>query len=348
MLAILLGTWLALSQIFAPLHSHHGWEWLLTANVTVVFAVLAAPAGLKPQSFRSLFLLTTTALGIYAVLEGFILHRNVLFGPLFEHASWWVGQQHSASYRVSTLLGHPLINGTVFSAAAVLAASELVQKPRRSGIALVRLMILIGATAATHSRGASIALIVGLLVVISFSRDRGEGQGTRRLVLVVGSILGATLLIYGLQARDESQQGQQSAAVRAAVAKRASEALHGLEPFGAGPGESDYYRTVRRLPGWKIDLENSYAELAVSLGPIGLSLAVALLIAIVVVGLQSALVTGEAAALLTILVAIAGFNAIEGHVVVLVLIGLFAISIITGRESSATSAARSRSTAARA
>jgi hypothetical protein len=336
-LAFLLGAWLVLSEIFAPLHTHHGLEWLLVAGITMVFAVLTAPTGLKPQSFRSLFLAVATILGVYALLEGVFIHHNILFGFLFEHDTWWATVQGNVSYRVTTLLGHPLINGTVFSAAAVLAASDVMQKPQRLRVALIRLMILVAAVATTHSRGAAIALAVGLLMVIVFSRGRGEGQGTRRLVLITGAILGATLLIYGLQARDESRGGQQSAAVRVNVIKRASETLHGLEPFGAGPGESEAYRTAKQLPGWQLDLENSYAEVAVSLGPIGLLLVVALLIAIVVLGLQNDLVVGEAAALFTLAVDIGGFNAIEDQKSVLVIIGLFIISIITAQRSFATS-----------
>jgi hypothetical protein len=58
-----------------------------------------------------------------------------------------------------------------------------------------------------------------------------------------------------------------------------------------------------------------------------------LLLAPVFLGLQKASVVGEAAALLTILVDIAGFNAAEGHTPVLVLIALLMISIVTGTRS---------------
>ena len=44
---------------------------------------------------------------------------------------------------------------------------------------------------------------------------------------------------------------------------------------------------------------------------------------------------GEAATLLTILVAIAGYNAIEEHRIVIILISLFVIAILTGIAKSA-------------
>ncbi len=328
-LASLLGVWLVLSEVFAPLHTHRGWEWLITAVFAVSFSTISAPARFKAGDLRALFLTVATVLGMYALLEGFVLHYNPLFAAIFEHTSWWASQHHNVSYRVTTLLGHPLFNGLVFSAAAVLSASDLAQRSHRSRVALVRFMVLVGATDATHSRGAAIALAIGVVVVIAFSRGRGQGWELRRLALAISFLLGATILITGLEARDESRQGQASAQVRITVIKRASEALRDLGPFGAGPGESDAYRTARQLPGWQIDLENSYAELTVSLGPIGALLLVALLIAVVVYGLQNELVTGEAAALLTILIDIGGFNAIEGHKPTLILIALFLIAIIT-------------------
>lgn len=345
LLACLLGVWLVLSYAFAPLHTHRGSEWLVTFVIALIVTVISTPRGLNARDLRALFLTVTTALGAYALLEGFFLHHNVLFAPLFEHTTWWHTLRYNASYRVTTLIGHPLLNGLVFSTAAVLAASDLIQRPQRSLAALVRFMILVGATDATHSRGAAIALAVGVGAVIAFSRGGARGWKTRRLVLATSFLIGAVALVYGLQARDESREGQSSAKTRITVIKRASEALAHVEPFGAGPGESDAYRKAKQLPGWETDLENSYAELIVSLGPIGALLVLVLLFAVVVVGLKNELVTGEAAALLTILVSMAGFNAIEGHKPVIILIALFVVAILTApRQRDASRGHRSRAT----
>ncbi len=336
-LALALGAWLVLSQVFAPLHTHHSWEWLVAGELAFVLSIIATPSGLKPRDFRALFLTVTTVLGAYALIEGLLLHNNLLFAPLYDHTTWWLGQHKIASYRVSTLLGHPLFNGTVFSAAAVLAASDLLEKRRNARFAFARLAILIGAVLTTHSRGAAIALAAGIFVVILFSRGEWRGQGTRRLVLILSSILGVAFIVVALQARNDSSAGQASAATRVAVLTRASETIPRVEPFGAGPGESDTYRTLNQLPGAgpETALENSYAELAVSLGPIGVLLLSILLLAVVIVGIRSGTVTGEAAALFAILVDMASFNAIEGHRPLLILIALFVISIVTGAGASA-------------
>lgn len=330
-LACMLGVWFVLSEAYAPLHTHRGSEWLLTATIALVAMVLATPAGLDRRRLRSLYLGLATVLGAYALLEGFVLHHNPLFAGLFDHNLWWKTRRYSASYRVTTLLGHPLFNGLVFSSAAVLAASELVERRRIQLPALLRFAVLVGATDATRSRGAAIALALGILFVILFSRGGGASWRTRRLVLSVCAVLAAVVLVYGLQARDESREGQSSAQTRITVIKRASEALSRVEPFGAGPGESDAFRKAQQLPGWEIDLENSYAELVVSLGIVGALLLTGLLVGVVVVGLKRGPPAGEAAALLTIMVSMAGFNAIEGHKPVLILISLLAAAILGDR-----------------
>lgn len=331
-LALAFGGWLIVSEAFAPIHTNHGWVWLITAWVAIVFAITSTPSGLDPRRLRGLFLGITTVLGVYAIIEGFILHRNILFGPLLEQTTWWAGIQHGVSYRATTLLGHPLVNGSVFAAAAVLAACGLVQKRHVTPWAVAQELVLVGAVLATHSRSSALALGVGIVLVLLVNPGRGGALATRRLVLLVGAILGAAVLMSGLQARNESSEGEASASIRVVVLTRAEETLRHLGPFGAGPGDSDAYRTLNDFPGSEIALENSYAELAVSLGVAGAVLFLVLLGAVVVIGLQSAEVLGEAAALTTILVAAAGFNAIEGYSSLLVLVGLFVISTLSGVE----------------
>ncbi len=328
-LAVIVGSWLIVSAIVSPLHTHKGLEWLVTVGLALVFAIISAPVGLNARAFRLLFVNVVSAVGLYAVLEGFVIHRNILFARLFEHAPWWVSQHYNASYRVTTLFGHPLINGLVFATAGVLAASELVRAPQRRLWAWARFAILVGATDATHSRGAAIALATGVLVVLVFARGQGQASPRRRLWLFLSLVAAGALLAYGLSARNASREGQQSAQIRETVITRAAEATQLAGPFGAGPGESEAYRRTQRLPGWQMDLENSYAQLAVSLGLIGLVLIVTVLLAVVAAGIRNPAVVGEAAALLTLLVDIASFNAIEGHPEVGLIIALLVVAIVT-------------------
>lgn len=333
--AYLLGVWLVLSEVFAHLRTHRGWEWLGVAIIALVLPFLRTPGDFDLRRFRAYFLTATTFLGVYALIEGFFLHSNPLFGGLFIHTVWWPRLHFNASYRVTTLLGHPLVNGTVFSAAAVLAASSIVKKHDTPLVALLRFGILTGAVLVTHSRGPAVALAIGVAVVIVFEGRQRQGYSIRRLVLVISAIAGLAFVAIGLEARDESRQGRTSAESRVDVIPHTIETLHHVGPFGAGPGESGSYRTSLNLPGSHVALENSYAQLAVSLGPIGLLIVLALLGSVIVAGLRVESMVGEAATLLTILVAIAGYNAIEEHRIVIILISLFVIAILTGIAKSA-------------
>jgi hypothetical protein len=328
LLGIALGMWLVLSFALAPLHTHRGSEWLLTAALSLVVVFVNPPQGLDRRALRRLFLAIATVLGAYAVLEGLVLHHNPLFSSLFDQTPWWKAEHDAVSYRVTGLLGHPLFNGLVFSSATVLAASELIRGAGRPILALGRLALLVTATDVVHSRGASIALAVGVLAVILTGGGRAAGRTRRRLLLAICLLAAATLLLAGLHARDESAQGQKSAQVRVATVTRAKQALSMVGPFGAGPGQSDAYRHANDLPGSGTALENSYAELAVSLGVVGLVLVALPLLSVVAIGLRNDATAGEAAALLTILVAMAGFNAIEGHKPTLILIALLCVSIL--------------------
>lgn len=317
------------------MRTHRGWEWLGVAIIALVLPFLRTPGDFDLRRFRAYFLTATTFLGVYALIEGFFLHSNPLFGGLFIHTVWWPRLHFNASYRVTTLLGHPLVNGTVFSAAAVLAASSIVKKHDTPLVALLRFGILTGAVLVTHSRGPAVALAIGVAVVIVFEGRQRQGYSIRRLVLVISAIAGLAFVAIGLEARDESRQGRTSAESRVDVIPHTIETLHHVGPFGAGPGESGSYRTSLNLPGSHVALENSYAQLAVSLGPIGLLIVLALLGSVIVAGLRVESMVGEAATLLTILVAIAGYNAIEEHRIVIILISLFVIAILTGIAKSA-------------
>jgi hypothetical protein len=347
-LAMLFGAWVVVSECFAPFHTNRGLEWCVVVEVTLVLAVVWTPAGIDIRKLRSLFLAITTVLGIYALLEGFVLHSDPLFGRLFDHTLWWARRRFDTSYRITTLLGQPLDNGLVFSAAAVLAASELMGRRDKVVVALVRLAILSGAVVATHERGSAVGLAVGVLAVIMFTRRQRYSNGRtltlRRVVLLAGATIGVVIFISALRGRDESSQGRASASIRTAVIARTTDALHGMEPFGAGPGEVDSDLVAKHLTtvtsptvapdnSPNVTLEDSYAEIVVDLGPIGALLGVLLLAAIVFAGLRTPLLVGETAALVTLLIDIGGYNAIEGQRSVLVLISLLSVAIITGADA---------------
>jgi hypothetical protein len=323
-IALLLVFWLAASEVFAPIHTKRGIAWFVVALVVIALPALFGVVAAGARSLRRTFLFVTTGLGCYAIVEGFVLHANPLYGPLYaanqSFVHTWTG------YRVETLMGHPLVNGTIFAAAVVLAANELFEVRNTFTRSAARFGVLAGALAATQSRGAAIAAVAGVMALVVFNRAAPR-LGARKLTLVLVGIALAAGLGTSLAARQSSAEGQSSAQIHLAVPAETARALEGASVFGAGPGQADAYRVARQLRGTGIALESGYAELAVSLGVAGALLFVALVLSSVAAGLRNRASVGEACALLTILIAVGGYNALEGHMGSLVIIGLFMASI---------------------
>lgn len=325
--------WLAIGELAAPLHTRRGVEWLLVAGVAISGPCIRQPLLRDPDLVRKWFLRVATAAACYAVVEGFLLHRNIAFAFLFDGTSWWGPQHASISYRVTTIFGHPLVNGLVFAVAGTFAAAGFLRRRERPVLAVLRLALLVAAVLATHSRGPAVGLGVGIILVLLLVPSHGYGKGARRAVLCAGAILAGAVIVSGLQARNASIQGEQSVALRSTVVAEAFDAVRRVEPFGAGPGQSEAYRVSRGLPGTGPGgayraLENSYAELLVSVGVFGLALFCAALLVPIVDALRSRRRAEETAALVALLTVIAGFNAIEGFPSVLVLISLLLISVM--------------------
>lgn len=334
---VALAGWMVLSEIAAPLHKSRGVEWLVTAVVCLVLPATRQRLVADTSQIRTWLLRITTPVACYALLEGFVLHRNVLFAFLYRGTEWWTSQQASVSYRATTLFGHPLVNGAIFAVAGTLAASEFVNRSDRPWWRLFQMGVFTGAVLATHSRGPAVALGAGIILVVIFSRRVVASSGVRRAILIAGAVLAGAIIYVGLQARAESAVGQSSAAVRVTVVSEALQAVHAVEPFGAGPGQSDAYRVANGLPGATgtvlQPLENSYAQLLVSLGFGGLGLFVLTVLSIALPGLRRPGVVGEAAALLVLLIAIGGFNALEGFPPVLVLMATLMLPLAAGPAS---------------
>jgi hypothetical protein len=323
-LGLLLLAWLMCSELFAPLHTNKGIAWLITASIAVAGIALVGPREFDVAGFRRFFLWIATALGAYALVETFVLQANPLYGALYAHgqslAQTWDG------YRAETLMGHPLVNGTVFAAAVAMAAGEASRSGGLNWRSIGRLAVLVGAVVATQSRGAAIAAAAAILILFVIRRAE-PGRGARKLALVAIAIAIAAVLVSALAARNNSAEGRVSAEVRLAVPSQAREALRGTSLFGAGPGQAAAYRVVRQLRGTNVALENGYAELTVGLGLLGALLFVTVIGWYIVSGMRRQSSAGEAAALLAVMIAIGGYNAIEGHPSFLVLIGLLVASI---------------------
>ena len=192
-----------------------------------------------------------------------------------------------------------------------------------------------------------LAAALAVPLVILFERQ-AVGEVSRRLVGIAVVITVAGVLASLVAGRNESEEGARSAEVRLAMIERARIALEGTTVFGAGPGQAQQYRVARRLADTDTPLENSYANLAVSLGPVGMALFVALLLSVVAAGFRGGTSVGDAGAMLAVLVAAGGFYAFESAGVSLfVLLAVFASNIFRARAATTLSSSKMRAAEAR-
>ena len=186
-----LGGWLLLSEIFAPIRSKGGVEWLLMMLASVVLVAVAAGDEVDISKVRRLYVGVTSGLGVLAVLETYALRSNLLYGGLYARATPPL-VQHWSHYRATTLLGHPLVNATVFASALALTVSHFVSRRRPSWLALLQMLCLVGGLAATDSRGGALAAGVGILVALVFSGGRPHAS-SRRLIALAITVVAAGL-----------------------------------------------------------------------------------------------------------------------------------------------------------
>lgn len=305
-----LAIWAALTWIMTTDRTRGGFVWLCVFEACVCGAGIVQ-LELDFELARVWVLRLGTALGFYAVIEGLVLHSNPLMGPLYAAASTPL-VQHWASYRVTTLMGHPLVNGVGFAVVAILALESALN--RRGDIVWVyfRLVLLVAALVETGSRGGIIAFAISSVVLVLFHRRWVRltvGQMTSAII-----VLGAFVALSGpLVARMDSTEGSGSVQARIELTSEVASSLHGRWLEGVGAGEAEASRRDPNAGGTVLPLESSYAELLVSMGVIGMLL----LLAVVTPALWEALRSREklawGAGFLAFLIAIGGFNGVEGH-----------------------------------
>ena len=330
--------WLCLSEALAPDRTNAGLLWWVTA-LAAVGVVATARGELDAARLRTVLLTVTSALGAFALVEAFVLHANPLYDRFYALADVPL-LQHWSTYRATTTLGHPLVNGSVFAVAAILALDDLMARGRtRWGV--VRALLLLGGIAATGSRTAFAAFALAAVVLILVRRGP-RTSGVRRALLAVAGVGAVLVLAQGLVGRSESTEARASVAVRAALVERTQQAMEGRGVLGAGPGEAEATRRARHLTGSELPLESSYAQLAVGLGLGGLALFVATFGTLVVAGLRREETAGDAAAMLALLTSIGGYNALEGHLQLLVLLALLSAVVLARRTQAAPAAVKAR------
>jgi O-antigen ligase len=297
--------------------------WDLAFGCTVLIPVVAgltrSEAGLVMDAFVGL----GAFLALFAIAE-YVLHANPLLGHLYERAPFPV-LQHWSTYRVTTLLGHPLNNALFFAAASVAAFSIYVESRRPHH--LFAFLLAFAAVFLTGSRGALYLTPVGITAVVAMQLKAGHLSvrrlGRLALLAAVGVSVAIGLYSQTVGLRSDSMEARASTQVRYRALGASVHAARDHGFLGSGPGTSNSAREEStQNPGDAgLVIENSYLQLLVSIGLPGLLSVAALFGALVWFGYRLDNVAAAGAFLMLGLV-IGTYNFIEGVRPDLLLLGL--------------------------
>jgi hypothetical protein len=235
--------------------------WLIVAFICLGLPILLSPAGSDEETRENL---TTALLGITWFLGFLGLVQALLEWDTL--AQFWTIRQHWSVFRITTLLGHPLINGLFFAGTTLFWTAKSAINPRK----YLAVLIMSGtALMLTGSRSGLLAAAVGALVIVAWLIGTRSISADRRFTMI-GLIVGLSLFIFLLfqlgliSSRSGTEEGDSSAAVRSQLFSLVA-LLHTNPIWGAGAGDSAVLFTrVSDLP-----LENGFLGNYVSMGWMG-------------------------------------------------------------------------------
>ena len=236
-------------------------------------------------------------------------------------------EQEWSGYRSHGSFGHPLYAGTFFAVSFAVAIGRWVT----TGNGRLWAVAASGGVVVSVSRGALLAVVLATLATlvvgaVHLGPRRMPGLGQVVALSVLGAVaVWATGLVQG---RSTSQEGAASADLRTALFDTAFDIARADGWLGSGPGTAE--DITGRWLGQEIPLENSWLQLLVSLGMIGLvgMLVVFATTSLRAVGLRHVAVLPP---LVALAVALAGYNAIEALLPMSTLVGLVLL-LATSRE----------------
>lgn len=322
-----------LGSIGANHADHLGVTWGINYILLVlvpIFLVVADPTA-KELVVRA-WMTLSTALGAFAIVEAFVWHRNPIFGHLYASARIPLVQTWDV-YRVTTSLGHPLVNGTFFACGLVIAVGRILNQ--RTTWATISLGTALVALFVTASRGPAVGAAVGVVVLLALSWGRRDIRATRAIAATGAVIAAAVLAATGVAAKAPLLERSQSAEGQSSLIYRQQTVIDGVKLararplFGWGPGHAD--STLRLAQGRTggSGLENGWIELLVGIGVVGAGLALCLILTAIATALRHG--DGIAGALVvTLSVAVASFNFFDGQWPSMIMVGLVLGCAIAG------------------
>lgn len=258
-------------------------------------------------------------LGAYAVVE-ILTGSNPIYGGEGVAISVVQNWEH---YRVSATLGHPLMAGSMGAVLAVVSfGSWLNDKDSRR--AFLATIAGIGLVVLSQSRSGLAGLSVGLAWTVFHILVRDRVRTFRRIqvgrlvVLVAFIALIAVPSWAFLEARFVSFEGQASAQLRLESLSEGLELIESRPLLGHGVGLASHASVDSRGIPRLLSFENSWLELAVSAGILGV-----IALGFAGISLLSTRNVEMQGALLAAVVSYGGFNALEANWASHVILGVF-------------------------
>lgn len=302
--AALFTIWVTLSAL---VHSSQafGLGWMLSITVALFIGLTVRSAPREASLLMNTWIVVGSIAGVYAIVE-FALGESPLFGALYALNDQVVAQ-HWSVYRAQVSFGHPLFAGSFFTAAAVLSIIRWLEKGGK--LLLLAGLLSSAGMVATLSRGSMLATIIAIaagVLVISLARGRrGIGRYTL-LILVAGAAIMLVTSLDAFNERNNSLEASLSAGARDTGFMVAMQAAESSGFLGSGPATSG----MTAAQFGEVVIENSYLQILISLGIPGLVLLTLFFGAVLVGGLRARRFA-PTAALLGVLIALAGFNALD-------------------------------------
>lgn len=261
LLSVLSLTWFTYSAL-TSIDPFKSAMWLASFAVLVVFVGrlgFTAEPETAPLLVRT-WLWLGVALGSLGLIEG--VTGNSLLSSVLVAADGGFEDRWSV-HRITTLLGHPLMNGTFFAVTATLAAFIAFQS--RTRLAASSALLSTASVAFTVSRSATLALVVGVAAGIILLLANREQSFGKKIIVSALVIVGAVVLLSSplLAERSDSVEGAASSQYRETVVDTALGLAEEDSYLGSGIGTSNI-RSVDA--GSQFTIENSYLGLLTSAG----------------------------------------------------------------------------------
>lgn len=249
--------------------------WFFNYTCLVLLPALLATAETRIRGHLStVWVVLAAVLGLYATVEAFILQANPIAEAFLGYGEREPIDQVWSVYRATTILGHPVSNGSFFAIAVPLALGVALH--RHSKLAVLAALLAAGGVVASGTRAAFAAMLLGAAITLLIPR-KGWITGQIPRMVQLGGILGICAVMFigwsYLSVRETSGEGQGSSAFRSAQVPIAMESVRDSPLLGVGPGAASFsHESLLARIGGAGAFESYWLELVVGAGLIGLLL----------------------------------------------------------------------------